>query len=104
MKYKQIQRGQALPLGLAFIMFGTLLGIVLFNTEQLASEKSRLANTADAAAYSGLIWQARALNFQSYTNRAMVANQVSIAQVVSLASWTTYGKIAARTTKTQDWR
>ena len=81
------QKGQALPLGLALLMAGVLFGIVLFNTGQLASEKSRLANTADAAAYSGLIWQARALNFQAYTNRAMVANQVSIGQMVSLASW-----------------
>ncbi|MCU7907045.1 MAG: hypothetical protein KZQ76_14640, partial [Candidatus Thiodiazotropha sp. (ex Epidulcina cf. delphinae)] len=77
-------------------MASILLGIVLFNTGQTASEKSRLANTADAAVYSGLIWQARALNFQAYTNRAMVANQVSIGQMVSLASWTKYASILAR--------
>ncbi|MCU7920996.1 MAG: hypothetical protein KZQ95_21950 [Candidatus Thiodiazotropha sp. (ex Epidulcina cf. delphinae)] len=90
------QKGQALPLGLALLMASILLGIVLFNTGQTASEKSRLANTADAAVYSGLIWQARALNFQAYTNRAMVANQVSIGQMVSLASWTKYAYILAR--------
>ncbi len=90
------QRGQALPLGLAFLMGAVLFGITMFDTSQLASEKSRLANTADAAVYSGLIWQARALNFQAYTNRAMVANQVSIGQMVSLASWTQYGDITAR--------
>ena len=89
------QTGQALPLGLAFIMFTALMGIVLFNTGQLSSEKSRAANAADAAIYSGLIWQSRALNFQAYTNRAMVANQVTIGQVVSITSWSTYGKIAA---------
>ncbi len=89
------QRGQALPLGLAFILFGSLLAIVLFNTGQMTSEKSRLANTADAAVYSGLVWQARALNYQAYTNRAMVANQVSIGQFVSLKSWTIYGEITA---------
>lgn len=90
------QRGQALPLGVVLIMFCALMGIVLFNTGQLASEKTRLANTADAAAYSGLVWQARTLNFEAYTNRAMVANQVAIGQVVSLVSWTKYGKISAR--------
>jgi hypothetical protein len=90
------QNGQALPLGIVLIMFGALLGIVVFNTGQLASEKTRLANTADAAAYSGLIWQARTLNFEAYTNRAMVANQVAIGQIVSLVSWTKYGKISAR--------
>ena len=98
-KYKKCcksQRGQALPLGIAFLMSAVLFGIVLFNTGQLASEKSRLANTADAAVYSGLIWQARALNFQAYTNRAMVANQVSIGQMVSFASWTKYASILVR--------
>ncbi|MCU7863644.1 MAG: hypothetical protein KZQ92_06670 [Candidatus Thiodiazotropha sp. (ex Lucinoma borealis)] len=90
------QTGQALPLGIAFLMSTILLGLVLFNTGQTASEKSRLVNTADAAVYSGLIWQARALNFQAYTNRAMVANQVSIGQLVSLTSWTQYAYHTAR--------
>jgi hypothetical protein len=85
------QRGQALPIGIALILFGSLLAIVLFNSGQMTTEKSRLTNTADAAVYSGLIWQARALNFQAYTNRAMVANQVSIAQFVSLNGWSKYG-------------
>lgn len=84
------QKGQALPLGVAFLMSCILFGLVLFNTGQTASEKSRLVNTADAAVYSGLIWQARALNFQAYTNRAMVANQVSIGQMVSFSSWAKY--------------
>ncbi len=88
--------GQALPLGIAFLMATILLGLVLFNTGQTASEKSRLTNTADAAVYSGLIWQARSLNFQAYTNRAMVANQASIGQFVSLTSWTKYAYIVAR--------
>ncbi len=90
------QSGQALPLGLAFIAAATLLMLVVFNTGQIASEKAQVANTADAAVYSGLVWQARSLNFQAYTNRAMVANQVSIAQMVSLGSWTNYGRISAR--------
>jgi hypothetical protein len=89
------QRGQVLPIGIALILFGSLLAIVLFNSGQMTSEKSRLTNTADAAVYSGLIWQARALNFQAYTNRAMVANQVSIAQFVSLNGWSKYGRDTA---------
>ena len=87
------QRGQALPLGLALVLLGVLTGFVLYNTGQSAIEKTRLVNAADAAAYSGAQWQARALNFQAYTNRAMVANQVSMAQAVTLRSWTLYGRI-----------
>lgn len=94
--FPQAQRGQALPLGLAFMLAITLLMLILFNTGEMTTEKSQVANTADAAVYSGLVWQARSLNFQSYTNRAMVANQVSIAQFVSLGSWTQYGRISAR--------
>ena len=88
------QRGQVMPLGLALAAAGALMALVLFNTGRVASDKTRLANAADAAAYSGLIWQARALNFQAYTNLAMVANQVAMAQAVSLRSWSLYGKIA----------
>lgn len=89
------QGGQVLPLGLVLLLFGVLISLALFNTGQLASEKVRITNAADAAAYSGLLWQARALNFQAYTNRAMVANQVSIAQAVSLRSWAQYGRIGS---------
>jgi len=56
----------------------------------VTADKERLVNAADAAAYSGAIWEARALNFQSYMNRAIVANEVAIAQSVSLRSWTEY--------------
>ncbi len=84
-----------MPVGLALVAFSVFAGMVLFNTGQIASEKMRVTNAADAATYSGLAWQSRVLNFQSYTNRAMVANQVSIAQAVSLRSWAQYGVIAS---------
>ena len=90
------QRGAALPLGIALLLCGTLAGFVLYNTGQSATDKARVVNAADAASYSGLVWQARALNFQAYTNRAMVANQVSMAQAVTLRSWATYGAITTQ--------
>ena len=90
------QRGQSLPLTIALTLVVTLAGLVLFNTGQITSEKARVTNAADAAVYSGLVWQARALNFQAYTNRAMVANQVSIAQMVSLSSWSEMHRIGSR--------
>lgn len=90
------QQGQAMPLVIAFLLLVALTSIVYFNTAKVADEKTRVANSADAAVYSGLIWQARSLNFQAYTNRAMVANQVSMAQLVSLSSWANYGKVSAR--------
>lgn len=86
------ESGQALPLGIALLFAGMITGVVLFNTGQVVSSKTRLANAADAAVYSGATWQARALNFNAYTNRSMVANQVAMAQAVSLQSWAQYAR------------
>lgn len=95
-EHNKRQEGQALPLGLATLAFGALLTLVLFDTAQITSHKMRLANAADAAVYSGLTWEARSLNYQAYLNRAMVANQVAIAQTVTLVSWSKYLQITAR--------
>lgn len=82
--------GQALVLMLGLI--SGLLGafVLAFNAGQLANDKIRLTNAADAAAYSAALWQARSLNYQAYLNRAIVANEVAIAQLVSLRSWSAY--------------
>ena len=61
--------------------------LVMVSSGQLATEKMRLQNTGDAAAYSGALVQSRDYNFSAYTNRAMVANQVAIAQMVGMTSW-----------------
>lgn len=88
------QRGQALVFGLfALVAVGIVL-VAVFNVGQVASNKMRLINTADAAVYSGAVWQARSLNYMAYTNRSMIANEVALAQVVSLVSWTAYAKTA----------
>lgn len=64
--------------------------LVVFNSGQVTNAKMRAMNAADAAAYSGAVWEARSLNFQAYMNRAMVVNEVTIAQSVSLRSWVSY--------------
>lgn len=67
-----------------------LAGLLVYNVGRLNMVRTRLQNTADSASYSTAIMVARAYNFTSYSNRAMVANQVAIAQMVSLASWSRY--------------
>ncbi|MHB1232074.1 MAG: pilus assembly protein TadG-related protein [Burkholderiales bacterium] len=90
LKGRRYQQGQALVYGI-FVMMGGLAALFfLFNTGQLSREKTKLVNTADAVAYSAGVMNARALNFEAYTNRAMVANTVAIAQLVSLSSWMQY--------------
>lgn len=83
-------RGQALVVMLALLagMIGSLVLVV--NAGQLVNDKIRLTNAADAAAYSAALWEARSLNYQAYLNRAIVANEVAIAQLVSLRSWSKY--------------
>jgi len=94
------QRGQVIPLGVVLVVVVLIASQVMFNTGQVAKKKMLLGNAADAAAYSGALWQARALNFQAYTNRAMVANQVSIAQSVALKSFASYGAVASENVAT----
>jgi Flp pilus assembly protein TadG len=79
--------GQALVPALLFLLIGGIGLYVAFGSFQMTSAKIKLQNTADAAAYSAAVLQARDYNFSAYTNRAMVANQVSAAQVVALKSW-----------------
>ena len=79
--------GQALVPALLFLLIGCIGLYVAFNSFQMTSAKIKLQNTADAAAYSAAVLQARDYNFSAYTNRAMVANQVTAAQVVALKSW-----------------
>lgn len=74
------------------LIFGLASLFFMFNTGQLTAEKTKLVNTADAVAYSAAVMHARALNFDAYTNRALVANEMTIAQMVSLKSWLDYAK------------
>lgn len=89
-------RGQALVLALFLLLAGALALVQLFDGGQRVHEKARLTHAADAAAYSGALVQARALNFQAYANRAQVAHQVAMAHLVTLASWAHFGDTEAR--------
>ena len=81
------QLGQALVFALVFTAAAGLIGLLLFNSGMLANTKTRLQNAADAGAYSASVLQARDHNFAAYTNRAMVANQAAVAQIVSMKSY-----------------
>ncbi|MCP3671728.1 MAG: hypothetical protein GY814_15120 [Gammaproteobacteria bacterium] len=81
------QQGQAILLILLVTVVGVLLALSLVNIGILTSEKMELQNAADATAYSVSTIEARDLNFTAYTNRAMVANEVALGQMVGMASW-----------------
>jgi hypothetical protein len=84
------QSGQALIAGLIVLMIAFAGLIVLFSRSQVTIEKQRLTSASDAAAYSAALWRARVMNFDAYANRAIVAQEVAVAQAVTLTSWAKY--------------
>lgn len=84
------QSGQIAPLALFGLLIASAALVLMFNTGQKVTEKSHLANAADAAAYSGAVWTARHLNFMAYTNRAMIANHAAVGHFISYVSWVRY--------------
>ncbi|TDA47472.1 TadE/TadG family type IV pilus assembly protein [Burkholderia pyrrocinia] len=80
------ESGQALVPALIFLLLGGIGLFVAFNSFQISSAKIKMQNTADAAAYSVAVLQARDYNYSAYLNRAMVANQATAAQMVSMKS------------------
>lgn len=91
-----------------FVLAGGLAALFfLFNAGQLTQDKDKLLITADATAYSAGVMHARALNYTAYANRALIANEIAVAQMVSVASWTRYAgqhAIAALSLGCTDWR
>lgn len=90
MRLSKCQRGQIAPVALFGVLISSAVLVVMFNTGQKVTERSQVANAADAAAYSGAVWTARHLNFIAYANRAMIANHVAIGHFVSYVSWVRY--------------
>ena len=96
--------GQALIAALAFAALLAGGSLLVFTLGQTVNDKLRLQNAADTSAFSAALWEARSLNFQAYTNRAIVANEVAIAQFVSLQSWSSYmGRTLGNTSRVTAW-
>jgi hypothetical protein len=84
------QAGQVAPVVLFGVLIASAALVMMYNLGQKVTEKSQVANAADAAAYSGAVWTARHLNFMAYTNRAMIANHAAVGHFVSYVSWIRY--------------
>ncbi len=83
-------RGQALVLCLVLLFAAALGFYFMFSTGQVGATRQRLNNASDAAAWSAALWRARVMNYHAYANRAIVAQEVAVAQAVTLASWARY--------------
>lgn len=84
------QGGQAMIWMLGMLAASAAVMFALFNTSQTVVGKERTINAADSAALAGATAQARLLNLMAYTNRAVIANEVFMVQMLSLESWTQY--------------
>ncbi len=78
------QAGQAIVFIVAMLPVIFLSILVVYNTAVSTREKMKLQNTADATTYSASVLTARSLNYLAYTNRAMAANEASIATLASV--------------------
>lgn len=98
------RKGQVLPLGLVFLVICCASLLFMFSSGKAVDEKLTVTNAADAAAYSAGIVHARALNYEAYVNRAIIANELAIAQAVSMVSWLRYFEDAvAQSGKVDDY-
>jgi hypothetical protein len=94
------QEGQAMALGLGLVSLGALAMVLSYNGGQTVAARAHLTHAVDAAAYSGAVVQARALNLLASINRAQIAHQVAMAHLITLGSWAKF----AATEATQDRR
>ncbi len=81
---RHAQAGQAIVFIVAMLPVIFLSILVVYNTAVSTREKMKLQNTADATTYSASVLTARSLNYLAYTNRAMAANEASIATIASV--------------------
>ncbi len=78
------QDGQALALGAVLLL---VLAVALLGFSKLAvqvHDRVALQDAADAAAYSLAVEEARAFNLYAYTNRAQIAQYVTVLQLLSV--------------------
>jgi hypothetical protein len=83
-------RGQALIWLLGTLAASAAVLYAVFNVSQLTVGKQRAVNAADAAALAGANVEARLLNLVAYNNRAIVANEAFLIQMLSIESWLQY--------------
>lgn len=81
------QKGYATVLTVVLFSALGLALFAMFNSSQIVTHKLKLQNAVDAATYSTVNVVARELNYKAYTNRAMIANEIAIGQIVAFASW-----------------
>jgi hypothetical protein len=79
-------------LGLGILSLIAVLIFLVARSAVISNEKTKAMGLADAAAKSVATWYAQILNYDAYSNRAIAANEIMIAQSATLVSWTQYAQ------------
>ncbi len=77
-------------IGLAVIATASILAVALARSAIFTNDKARSLTLADASAKSVATWYAQILNYDAYSNRAIAANEIMMAQAITLVAWTQY--------------
>lgn len=88
-------RGQAMVLGLSLMGVMAIALVSMYSLGYLLRDKTKQTHAVDAAAYSGALVQARALNMQAYINLAQIGHQMAMAHLVTLGSWAKWASTEA---------
>lgn len=90
------QAGQAVVWLLATLAASAAVMLAVYSSSQVTVTQQRTVNAADAAALAGANVEARLLNLVAYNNRAIIANEAFLIQMLGLESWTQYVQTTAR--------
>ena len=91
-------RGFVLVAGLGLVLMSAIGMVALLAGAALYADKQKGSDLADAAALSVATWYAQALNYQAYANRAIIANEVMIAQSLTVLAWIKHLETLTRNT------
>lgn len=88
--------GMAMAVGLGLFGVAGLLLLSVSGVAGLLADRQRADHLADTASLSAANWVAQSLNFQTYANRAIAANEIMMAQSLTLLSWVQYAEQTAQ--------
>ena len=91
-----MQLGQIFPLSLLILGIVSSLALFLGKYALDINRAHHRQNLADAAALSAATWRARALNFNAFANRALIAQEVYAAYLTEANGWAAYAKSLAK--------
>jgi hypothetical protein len=74
------------------LVFALACALVMFHGQHALqiARKHHQQNLADAAAFGAAVWRARALNFNAYANRALLAQEVFAGHLTQANAWAHY--------------